>query len=196
MNMDLITRHLLGSMSVKKEMLEDPELLMSIQNAATLIAGRMKNNKKLMICGNGGSAADAQHIAAELTSVLSMEVPRPGFAAIALTTDTSFLTANANDYGFEGIFERQVQALGNDLDVLLGISTSGNSMNVIKAFEYARGYGITPIALTGGTGGRIVDYAEVTIMVPSNNVQHIQEAHITIGHIICELIEKEFGYGV
>ena len=196
MNLDLISRHLLGSMSVKKDILEDTELLMNIQKAATLIAGRMKNGKKLMICGNGGSAADAQHIAAELTSVLSMDVPRPGFAAISLATDTSFLTANANDYGFEGIFERQVQALGQDLDVLLGISTSGNSMNVLKAFEYARGHGITPIALTGGTGGRIVDYAEITIMVPCNKVQHIQEAHITIGHIICELIERELGYGL
>lgn len=196
MNLDLISRHLLGSMNVKKDILEDIDLLTNIQNAAILIAGRMKNRKKLMICGNGGSAADAQHIAAELTSILSMEVQRPGLAAIALTTDTSFLTANANDFGFEGIFERQVQALGNDLDVLLGISTSGNSMNVIRAFEYAHGHGMTAIALTGGTGGRIVDYAEITIMVPSNKVQHIQEAHITIGHIICELIEKELGYGV
>ena len=196
MNLDLISRHLLGSMNVKKDILEDIDLLTSIQNAAILIAGRMKNRKKLMICGNGGSAADAQHIAAELTSILSMDVQRPGLAAIALTTDTSFLTAYANDFGFEGIFERQVQALGNDLDVLLGISTSGNSMNVLRAFEYARGHGMTAIALTGGAGGRIVDYAEITIMVPSNKVQHIQEAHITIGHIICELIEKELGYGV
>ncbi len=196
MNLDLISRHLLESMNVKKGILENTDILTNIQKAAVLIAERMKNGKKLMICGNGGSAADAQHIAAELTSVLSQDVPRPGLPAIALTTDTSFLTANANDYGFEGIFERQIQALGRDLDVVLGISTSGNSINVLNAFEYARGHGMTPIALTGGTGGKIFSLAEISIIVPSTKVQHIQEAHITIGHIICELIEREMGYGI
>lgn len=196
MSLEFISKHLLESMNVKKNILEDIKLLRNIQATADLISSRMKNGKKLMICGNGGSAADAQHMAAELTSVLSQDVPRPGLAAIALTTDTSFITAHSNDYGFEGIFERQVQALGGDLDVLLGISTSGNSANVLKAFEYARGYGITPIALTGGTGGRISSVAEISIIVPSKKVQHIQEAHITIGHIICELIEKDMGYGL
>lgn len=196
MTIDLISNHLSESINVKTKILNNSVILKNIEKTANLIADRLKNGKKLMICGNGGSAADSQHIAAELTSLLNISVQRPGLSAIALTTDTSFLTANANDFGFEGIFSRQVQSLGRDLDVLLGISTSGNSLNVIRSFEYAQGHGITPIALTGGDGGQISNLAEISIIVPSTKVQHIQEAHITIGHIICELIEKKMGYGI
>src|SRR5690606_19689146 len=141
------------------------------------------------ICGNGGSAADSQHLAAEFISVLTQDFLRPGLSAIALTTDSSILTASANDFGFEGIFARQVQALGRPGDVVIGISTSGNSKNVVKALEYACEHDMHTIALIGA-GGKMGEIAEVAIRIPSTVVQHIQEAHITVAHIICYLAER------
>lgn len=161
-----------------------------IAAAAELIAAAFKKGCKLMICGNGGSAADAQHFAAEFVSRLSGDFVRPGLPAIALTTDTSFLTAYTNDYNFEGVFARQVEALGRPGDVLMGISTSGNSRNVIKAFESAKSLGISTLALCG-EGGSMPQMATMSIRVPNGNTQHVQESHLAIEHLICALVERE-----
>ena len=183
-----LRRHLLGSINAKQRLLEDCEN--TILAAAKAIAGSMAGGGKMLLCGNGGSAADCQHIAGEMVSVLNQSFPRPGLAAIAMTTDSSILTASANDFGYDGVFERQVQALGKPGDVVVGISTSGNSENVVRALRYASRNGMRSVCLTGASGGRIAKVAEISICVPSANVQHIQEAHITIGHILCDLVER------
>lgn len=162
--------------------------LESMLEAAELMIDTFKSGGKILLCGNGGSAADCQHMATELVSSLSKEFDRPGLPAIALTTDTSFLTAYSNDNAFEGIFERQVLALGKSGDVLVGISTSGNSDNVVRAVRSAHEIGLRTIALTGGSG-QLGNLAEVNIKVPSYDTQHIQEAHLAIEHILCYLIE-------
>ena len=145
---------------------------------------------KLMLCGNGGSAADAQHLAAELVGRLGHDVARPGIAAVALTTDSSILTAWGNDVGFGDVFARQVDALGRAGDVLLAISTSGNSANVVRAAEAARDRGVAVVAFTGEGGGRLVPLADVLVAVPSRDTQRVQEAHILIGHTLCGLAER------
>jgi D-sedoheptulose 7-phosphate isomerase len=162
----------------------------TIVAAADLIAQAFRANAKVLICGNGGSAADCQHMAAEFVSRLSKDFERPGLPAIALTTDTSFLTAFANDCGFDGVFERQVQALGRPGDVVIGISTSGNSPNVIRAVRYARAEGLRSVALTGSQG-QLASLADVAISVPSTDTQHIQETHLAIEHLICWLVERD-----
>lgn len=159
--------------------------------AAAAIAGSVRAGGKLLICGNGGSAGDAQHLATEFVSTLTVDRRRAAIPAIALTTDTSLLTAVANDYGFEGVFARQVEALGRDGDVLLGISTSGNSENVVRAFERAKAQGVRTIALTGRDGGKLGLLADVEINVPSAETSHIQEAHIAVGQLIAFLVEDE-----
>jgi phosphoheptose isomerase len=161
----------------------------SIFAAADLIANSMANAGKLLLCGNGGSAADCQHLAAEFTSRLSADFVRPALPALALTTDTSFLTAYANDFDFEGIFSRQVEALGRPGDVLLGISTSGNSPNVIKAIEAARQRNLKCVVLTGPRG-RLRELADAAICIPSESTQHIQEAHLAVEHLLCHLVER------
>jgi len=161
--------------------------------AADLIEQSFRNGGKLLICGNGGSAADSQHWAAEFLSRLTKDFERPALPAIALTTDTSFLTAFANDCGYEGGFARLVEALGRPGDVLAGISTSGNSANVIKAVELAKARGLKTIALIGA-GGKLKTMVDVAISVPSTNTQHIQESHLAIEHLICELVERRL-YG-
>lgn len=162
--------------------------LSSILSAAHLIAGAFKSGGKLLLCGNGGSAADCQHLAAELVSRLTKEFDRPGLPAIALTTDTSFLTAFANDLGFAGVFERQVLTLGKPGDVLLAISTSGNSPNILRAVKAARKIRMSTVALTGGKGS-LRKMAQVAISIPSFDTQYIQEVSLTIEHILCGLIE-------
>lgn len=184
---EIARKHLLESVAVKQAVAE--KCTAEIARAAEILIECLAGGGKILLCGNGGSAADCQHIAAEFTSVLSQDFPRPGLAAIALTTDTSFLTANANDFGFEGIFERQVQALGREGDALVGISTSGNSKNVLCALKYARQHNIKTVALTGASGGQMVDFADITVKVPSGDTQHIQESHIAVGHILCALVE-------
>ena len=159
-------------------------------SAARMIAGSLAEGGKLMLCGNGGSAGDSQHLAAEFVATLNHKNPRPGLAALALTTDTSFLTAYANDFGFEGVFSRQVEALGCEGDVLIGISTSGNSANVVAACEAARAKGIHVIALTGDGGGKLADLADILIAVPSDVTMHIQESHIALGHVITLAVEQ------
>lgn len=144
---------------------------------------------KLILMGNGGSAADSQHIAAELTGRFKKE--RRAMPAIALTVDTSSLTALGNDYGFDTIFERQFEALGQENDVVVGISTSGNSENVVRALKKANSIGAETIGLVGNDGGKIKEVANMSIIIPSNDTARIQEVHITIGHIICELIEED-----
>lgn len=166
----------------------------AIVRAAEVIAAAFRAQRKLLICGNGGSAADAQHIAAEFVSVLDQRHPRPALPAIALTTDTSFLTANANDFGFENVFARQIEALGGAGDVLMAISTSGRSPNVIAGLRRARERGLKTVILTGRSGGSINDLGDVVVRVPSESTQHIQEVHITVCHIVCELVERSL-YG-
>jgi D-sedoheptulose 7-phosphate isomerase len=163
----------------------------AILAAAGEIAASVRAGGKLLICGNGGSAGDAQHLATEFVSTLTVDRGRPAIAALALTTDTSLLTAISNDYGFDGVFARQVEALGRAGDVLLGISTSGDSSNVIRALEQARSHGLRTIALTGASGGRLGPLADVAIEVPSEETSHIQEAHIAVGQLIAFLVEDE-----
>lgn len=160
-----------------------------IISAAKLIIATYQKGGKVLLMGNGGSAADAQHIAAEFVGRFKKE--RKPLPAIALTTDTSILTAIANDYGFDEIFKRQIEALAHPEDVIIGISTSGNSPNVLLGIEKAKGIGAKTIGLSGKGGGELAYTAELCIVVPSNDTPHIQEAHITIGHIICGLVEEE-----
>lgn len=160
-----------------------------IADAAELIAQVLAAGGKLLLCGNGGSAADCQHMAAEFCNGLYRDSTRPPLAAVALTTDTSFLTACANDRTFEEVFARQVQALGRAGDVLVGISTSGGSRNVVRAFEAAQGLAMKTVALTG-EGGVLGEMADVAIRVPHRDTQHIQEAHLAIEHLLCDLIER------
>lgn len=161
----------------------------AIVAAANAIAEAFQAGHKIMLCGNGGSAADCQHMAAEFVSVLRKDFQRAGLPAIALTTDTSFLTAYTNDFGFADVFAHQVTTLGQTGDVLIAISTSGNSPNVVRAVESARAQGIRTIALAGNAG-TLLTLAEVAISVPSSETQHIQEAHLAIEHIVCELVEQ------
>lgn len=183
-------------------LVESSETKIAIQNqcmedilsAVDLLVKAFKDGKKLLLCGNGGSAADCQHIAAELVIRLSHDIKRPALPAISLTTDTSNLTAGGNDIGFENVFARNVEGLGNEGDVLLAISTSGNSPNIIKAVEMAKTKKMKVISFLGGTGGKLKDLVHLPIVIPSYNVQRIQEGHITVAHIICELVEDDI-YG-
>ena len=166
------------------------ELLSLVEKAGEICIEALKNGGKIILCGNGGSAADAQHIAAELSGRFKKE--RRALAGIAITTDTSALTAIGNDYGYEFVFSRQVEAIGQKGDVLIGISTSGNSKNVINAIESAKKIGMKIITLTGKDGGKMKDMGDVNIIIPSNNTPRIQEMHILLGHMICALIDEEF----
>lgn len=161
----------------------------AIVAAADLITRSFENGGKLLLCGNGGSAADCQHLATEFTCRLSADFVRPALPALALTTDTSFLTAYANDFDFEGIFARQVRALGKAGDVLLGISTGGSSENVVRAVETARSLDLKTIAFTG-IRGKLRDLADVAVCVPSESTTHIQETHLAIEHLVCHLVEQ------
>jgi D-sedoheptulose 7-phosphate isomerase len=183
-----VRAHLIGSADLKRTMAE--EGVTAILSAAQLMVKSLQAGHKVLLCGNGGSAADCEHMAAKFVNRLSKDFARPGLPAIALTTDTSFLTAFSNDCGFEGIFERQVQTLALPGDVLIGISSSGASPNVVRAMKAASKMGIETIALTGN-GGPLGDIATITISVPHTNTLYIQEAHLAIEHILCSLIEHE-----
>ena len=160
-----------------------------IQEVPAVCIDALKKGHKIMFCGNGGSAADSQHLAAELVGRYKMN--RPAMNALALTVDTSILTAVGNDYGYDTIFERQVEGLGKSGDVLIGLSTSGNSKNVLAAFDMAKKKGITTVAMTGQSGGKMKEQADFTINVPSDVTNNIQEMHIAVGHLLCGVIEKE-----
>jgi D-sedoheptulose 7-phosphate isomerase len=184
-----IKKGILESTKVKQKFLENPKLLSTISQVAQEIINAFKNDKKVLLCGNGGSAADAQHIAAELSGRFYFD--REPLFAEALHVNTSYLTAVANDYSYDEVFSRLVKAKGRAGDILIGISTSGNSKNVIKAIEVANEIGMITIGMTGETGGRMKDICKYLINVPSKDTPRIQEAHIMIGHIICEIVEKE-----
>ena len=158
--------------------------------AVNLLTDAFKNGGKLLLCGNGGSAADSQHIAAEFMIRLSHDLNRPAIPAIALTTDSSNLTAGGNDIGYENVFARNVEGLGNEGDVLIAISTSGNSKNIIKAVATAHFKNVKVVGFLGGSGGKLKELVDVPIVIPSTSTQRIQEGHITVGHIICELVER------
>jgi D-sedoheptulose 7-phosphate isomerase len=158
-----------------------------VAGAARLLAATLQEGGKILLFGNGGSAADAQHLAAEFVNRFRIE--RPPLAALALTTDTSILTSIANDYDFLEVFAKQVRALGRPGDAALGLSTSGNSANVVKALEAARQLGLKTLALSGGEGGPVAAAAELAIVVPSKSTPRIQEVHITIGHVLCDLVD-------
>lgn len=178
-----------SSIDVKERILNDAKLLSKINEAAELIVKTYKQGGRVFFCGNGGSAADAQHLAAELSGRFYFD--RPPLAAEALHVNTSYITAVANDYAYDVIFSREVDAFGKEGDVLVGISTSGNSANVLKAFETAKGKGVLTIAMTGESGGKMASISDILINIPSNDTPRIQESHITIGHIICQIVEEE-----
>ncbi|PIF04285.1 MAG: phosphoheptose isomerase [Arcobacter sp.] len=161
-----------------------------IEKASIIIVEALKNGNKVLLCGNGGSAADAQHIAAELTGRYKSQ--RRGLAGIALTTDTSALTAIGNDYGYDRVFDRQVEAIARKGDVVIGISTSGNSKNVVSALKLAQEFACKTIGFTGRDGGIMNDFCDINLIVPSDNTPRIQEMHILFGHIICQIIDNNF----
>jgi D-sedoheptulose 7-phosphate isomerase len=181
-----IEKNIANSISVKQQLLQNEELLDKIHRAAELCVARFKSGNKVILAGNGGSAADAQHISAELVARYNFD--RPGLPSIALTTDTSALTAIGNDYGYEHLFSRQLEANGVEGDVFIGITTSGNSGNILKAIESARAKKIHVIGLAGA-GGKIQTESDICLNVPSKVTPRIQECHILIGHIICGYIE-------
>lgn len=177
---------LLESIQIKEELLRS--YVSQIKEMSDFMIEALRKNGKVMLFGNGGSAADAQHIAAELVGRFKKD--RTAMAAIALTTNTSVLTSLANDYGYEVVFAKQVEALGQKNDIAIGISTSGKAKNVALGIKQAKKMGIRTIALTGGDGGEIAKLADTSLAVPSAITARVQEAHITIGHIICELVEQ------
>jgi D-sedoheptulose 7-phosphate isomerase len=176
------------SIAVKAKIIYEPEIITVISDIATTCTEALCNGHKIMFCGNGGSAADAQHLAAELSG--RFYIDRKPLAAEALTVNTSYLTAVSNDYSFDDVFARMVEGNGNSGDVLFGLSTSGNSENVIRAFKAAKDKSIITVGLTGESGGKLAEHSDLIIKVPSFDTPRIQESHIMIGHIICELIES------
>ncbi len=190
-----IKNQITSSAQTKERILADEKLLKIIEDVAKECVTVYKSSKKTILAGNGGSAADAQHIAAELVGRYGFD--RPSLPSLALTTDTSNLTAIGNDYGYDKVFSRQLEGMGQEGDLFIGISTSGNSLNVINAFKSAKTKNIKTVALVGRDGGEMAKLADFAIVVPSNDTPRIQESHILIGHIICDVIEKEiFGEGV
>lgn len=187
MNGALVERYLADSVAVLERMRADAALAERIEAAAAACTRALSEGRKVLFCGNGGSAADAQHLAGELVSRFNYD--RPGMAGLALTVDSSVLTAIGNDYGYEMVFARQVEALGVAGDVLLGISTSGRSPNVLRAMEAARRKGLTAIGLTGRDGGPMAALCDVEIRIPSDSTPLVQQGHIVAGHLICAMVE-------
>ncbi len=176
-----------ASLAVKQRILDDSRFMQQVTDMGYLLIDCYEAGKKLLVAGNGGSAADAQHIAAEFVSRFNFD--RPGLPALALTTDTSILTAVGNDYGYDQLFRRQIEANGVGGDVFLGISTSGNSPNILQALEAARRKGIMTFGLTGRSGGKMRELCDHCLCVPSDETPRIQEAHILIGHTLCAMVE-------
>jgi D-sedoheptulose 7-phosphate isomerase len=182
-----IRDQLLESSRIKKETAETQ--VEAIGQAARLFIQVLQSGGKILFCGNGGSAADSQHIAAELVGRFGKD--RAALPAVALTTDTSILSSVANDYGYERVFQRQVEALGRPGDLLVGISTSGNSGNVVNAMEAARKMKMAIVVFTNASGGKMAGMADVAIRIPAENTARVQEGHITVGHILCDLVERK-----
>ena len=185
---ETISNSIMESIMVKTKVLD--KSINSIAFSALKLSDCIRNGGKILLCGNGGSAADCQHIAAELVVRFRSHVNRVALPAIAMTVDSSILTACANDYGFDYIFSRQVEAYANKCDILIAISTSGNSKNVIKAIEQAKKQKMTTIGLLGGDGGKMLAMCDYSVVIPSKATARIQESHIMIGHIWCELIDN------
>lgn len=189
-----ITHQVENSISVKQQLLNNIDLMGLIKEVALVATEVYRKGNKTLIAGNGGSAADAQHIAGEFVSKFYFD--RPGIPSVALTTDTSILTAIGNDYGYEKLFARQVQANGVKGDLFIGISTSGNSKNILEALKECKDKGIITVGLTGENGGEMATLCDYCIKVPSNETPRVQESHILIGHIICAVVEESiFGKG-
>jgi len=184
-----IIKQIKHSIRVKEMILENIQIVDEVKNITLAIVEAYRNGNKTLLAGNGGSAADAQHIAGELVSRFYFD--RPALASIALTTDTSILTAVGNDYGYEHIFSRQIQANGKAGDVFIAISTSGNSKNIVKAILEAKKMNIITVGLTGENGGKVAEISDFVIKIPSKDTPRVQESHILIGHIISEIVEKE-----
>ncbi|HKZ35023.1 MAG TPA: D-sedoheptulose 7-phosphate isomerase [Patescibacteria group bacterium] len=178
---------LLASAEVKRKSAR--LLVPKIEKVVNVVVLAYKKGKKVFFCGNGGSAADSQHLAAELVGRFKRE--RRGLPAISLTTDTSILTAVTNDYWYDFLFARQLEALGQKGDVLFGLSTSGNSINIVRAVEFAKSMGITTVGFLGGDGGKLKDLVDIPLVVPASSSDRVQETHITIGHIVCDLVEED-----
>ena len=182
-----IKKHIQNSVEIKQRVLADNSLLNELDVVANLCVDAFKSGNKIILAGNGGSAADAQHIAAEFVSRFRFD--RPGLPSLSLSTDTSMLTAIGNDYGYDKLFARQLQANGKSGDVFIGISTSGNSKNVLEAVHVAKELGVTSVGMTGGTGGLLRNSCDHLLLVPSDSTALIQEVHIMLGHIICGYVE-------
>lgn len=191
--MSLIVERIKESIRTKQALMDSPELLELIGQTAGLVIETLKSGGKILLCGNGGSASDALHIAGELTGRFQLE--RNALPAIALNADVAMLTAVANDYGYDRVFERGVEGLMKETDTLIGISTSGNSENVYLAVKKARELGGHTVALLGRDGGKIKNMADIAIVVPSDCTARIQETHIMIGHIVCEIAEEAYAKG-
>ena len=190
-----IKNQIQASIDTKQNILNDEALMQTIATVGRECVALYKNGKKTLLAGNGGSAADAQHIAAELVGRYGFD--RPSIPSLALTTDTSNLTAIGNDYGYDKVFSRQMEGMGSEGDLFIGISTSGNSVNIINAITAAKEKGVKTVALVGRDGGEMGRIADYAIIIPSNDTPRIQESHILVGHMICDIIEKElFGNGV
>jgi D-sedoheptulose 7-phosphate isomerase len=187
---EFIQQRIKESMETKSRLLADNALLQTIEQASTAILRALKAGNKVLFCGNGGSAADAQHLAAEFSGRFYMN--RKALPAEALHCNTSYLTAVANDYHFDVIYSRIIEGIGNKGDVLIGLSTSGNSKNIVEAFKSAKAAGMITIAFTGDSGGAMKALADYLINIPSANTPRIQESHIMVGHIICEWVEQAY----
>lgn len=187
--MDIIRKSIEASVATKQQVLKDDTLVQRIEQVAQVMIDALRGGKRILWCGNGGSAADAQHLAAELSGRFYYD--RPPLNSEALHCNTSYLTAVANDYGYDLIYSRMIDGACHPGDVLVGISTSGNSKNICNAFRKAKELGVTTVALTGATGGEMKELADYLINVPSSDTPRIQECHIMVGHIICEIVEAE-----
>lgn len=188
--MEKIKNIIQASIDTKQQILQNPELLGTVEKVVDIVTAAFKNGNRVYFCGNGGSAADAQHLAAEFSGRFYTD--RKALPAEALHCNTSYLTAVANDYGYDVVYSRMIDGIGEKGDVLIGLSTSGNSGNIIRAFEVAKEKGIITVAFTGISGGQMKAISDHLINIPSADTPRIQESHITIGHIICQLVEEKY----
>jgi len=186
--MEKIKKIIQASIEVKENILNDDKLLLAVNDSVNIIVSAFEKGNKVLFCGNGGSASDAQHLAAEFSGRFYTD--RDALPAEALHCNTSYITAVANDYSYDVIYSRLIKGIGNQGDVLVGLSTSGNSKNIVKAFEVAKEKKMTTIAFTGSTGGKLKNLSDILINVPSDDTPRIQESHITLGHIICQFVEE------
>lgn len=187
---DKIKQIISESIAVKNKILQDAVLLKTVEDIAAMMVAALKKGNRVYFCGNGGSAADAQHLAAEFSG--RFYIDRDALPAEALHCNTSYLTAVGNDYSYDVIYARLIKGIGNSGDVLVGLSTSGNSANIVKAFEVAREKGIVTVGFTGETGGKMKPLSDYLVNVPSANTPRIQESHITLGHIVCQFVEEQY----